>query len=154
MRKITLAAIAVVILLAATPSIAQPVGTWDGTGSGWCPYPVPYPGDYMKPWQTWKGRVEVDPSGIGYTFKGDWHDAASNHGTFKGTAILSTPTEFVCQGKWTWWDEHTVIPTIYTMGTFTMHFRYDGSSCEGEWLDTIDPSGIYHGTMKGSWVEP
>ncbi len=154
MKKIILVAIAVLMLAGVTPALAQPVGTWSGEGDGWCPFPVPYPSEYMKPWQTWKGRFEPNPEEIGYIFYGEWHDGDGNYGTFKGEAILGTPTEISCTGTWTWWDERLDPPRVYEMGNFTMLFRRDGSSCEGDWYDTIDPSGIYHGTMKGYWVEP
>ena len=69
-KKLMLTALAVILLLGATPLFAQPVGTWEGTGEGWCPFPVPYPSEYMKPWQTWKGRLEPDPDQVGYIFFG------------------------------------------------------------------------------------
>lgn len=153
MRKILLAAVAAAILLGATPALAQPVGTWAGEGEGWCPFPVPYPSEYMKPWQIWKGRFEPNPDEVGYIFYGDWHDGDHNHGTFKGHALFESPTEIGCRGDWYWWDERVDPPRIYHMGTFTMVFRRDGSSCHGEWV-TTDLPAIYHGTMVGSWVEP
>ncbi len=155
MHKLLFVAIAAFVVLGFTPVMAQPVGTWMGEGDGWCPYPIPTPSSApMYPWQDWKGRFEPNPAGIGYVFYGDWYDAGGNHGTFKGTAILGTPTEISCQGTWTWWNERVRPPHVYQMGTFNMLFRRDGSSCHGEWLDNTDPSGLYHGTMTGYWVEP
>ena len=153
MKKILLAAIIAASLIGAVPALAQPVGTWDGTGEGWCPFPVPYPSEYMKPWQEWKGRFEPNPDEIGYVFYGDWFDGDHNHGTFKGKAILSTPTEIGCRGDWFWLDERFDPPVVHHMGTFTMTFRIDGRSCRGEWITTHTPA-IYHGTMRGRWVEP
>jgi len=152
-KKLILTALAVILLLGATPLFAQPVGTWEGTGEGWCPFPVPYPSEYMNPWQTWKGRLEPDPNQVGYIFFGDWYDASEEHGSFKGRAILETPTEISCRGDWYWWDERSLPPRVYHMGTFNMAFRRDGRSCRGEWITTHTPA-IYHGTMEGSWVEP
>lgn len=154
MRKITIALAAAAIMLAAAPAFAQPVGTWTGAGEGWCPYPIPTPSSApMYPWQEWKGRFEPNPDEIGYVFYGDWYDASGNHGTFRGKALLGTPEEIACQGTWTWWNEKVDPPQVYKMGTFNMLFRHDGSSCHGEWKATNDDA-LYHGYMKGYWVEP
>jgi hypothetical protein len=152
-QKILVALVVLFALGATMPVFAQPVGTWEGTGEGWCPFPVPYPSEYMKPWQTWKGRLEPNPQQVGYIFYGDWYDADHNHGSFKGRAILETPTEIYFEGDWYWWDERFMPPRVYRMGPFNMTFRRDGSSCRGEWQAHL-PSGIYSGTMRGRWIEP
>jgi hypothetical protein len=151
--KLVLITLAVVLLLGASPVFAQPVGTWDGTGEGWCPFPVPYPSEYMKPWQIWKGRLEPDPNQVGYVFFGDWYDASGERGSFKGRAILETPTEIYVEGDWYWIDDRFDPPQYHLMGPFSMKFRRDGRSCKGKWQAHL-PFGIYSGTMEGSWVEP
>lgn len=150
MRKLILAAIASVALIAATPVFAQPNGTWAGDGEGWCPYPVTYPGEYMKPWQNWKGIVENEE-----VFYGDWWDAGDNSGTFKGTVTIISRYEAYCEGEWYWIDYRYDPPQYHYMGTFSMKFKYPLTSlpyCYGEWQGYV-PSGIYTGTMKGKLVD-
>lgn len=154
MRKVIIAALAAMLVIGVTPAFAQPEGTWDGTGNGWCPYPIfTSPGDTMFPWQEWKGRFEPDPNGTGYIFYGNWHDQKHNQGTFSGSAILGTPTEIGCNGDWYWLDERVDPAVSRYMGTFTMTLRRDGSYCHGTWITTVLPA-VYRGTMEGAWVEP
>jgi hypothetical protein len=149
MRKIVLAVVAASMLFAATPLLAQPSGTWAGTGEGWCPYPVPYPAEYMKPWQNWKGFVENDD-----VFYGKWWDAGNNSGTFNGTVTIISGTEAYSEGEWYWIDYRFDPPLSHYMGTFSMKFKYPLAGmpyCYGEWQGYV-PSGIHTGTMKGKPV--
>lgn len=151
MRKLFLVTIMAAVVIGATPIEAQPVGNWEGTGEGYCPYPIPYPSEYMNPWQTWMGRLVPNPNQVGYIFYGEWQDREGNRGTFEGEAALGTPEEIYCRGEWYWIDESVIPHRTYLMGSFNMVFRRDGRSCRGEW-EAYDPNAYYHGTMEGRWV--
>lgn len=147
MKKLILGALTLVLLLGATPAVAQLAGTWEGTGTGSCPNPFPTPPESICPWQTWRGEVSEDDQ----TFSGTWRDYPGSHGTFRGEATLSTPEEVVFVGTWTAiYDDPSGLSVILNMGTFTMHFRYTSRECEGRWW-TYDNE--HDGTMRGRKVQ-
>lgn len=150
-KKMAALAIAVFLLLGITPIYAQIAGTWAGTGEGWCPFPVPYPNEYMKPWQNWKGSIPNTQN----VFSGEWYDGDGNQGTFKSEILFVTEEEAYAGGDWYWIDNRFDPPVYRWMGPFSMKFKYPPYGrihCYGEWQGHI-PSGIYSGTMKGRKVD-
>ena len=148
-KKLLIAALAVIFLAGATPLTAQLAGTWAGEGEGWCPFPVPYPSEYMKPWQNWKGFIPNSED----VFTGEWWDGDNKRGNFKGEIIFISPEDAYCKGEWTWLDERFYPPREYYMGPFSMKFKLvEKLYCYGEWQGHL-PSGIYSGTMEGKKVD-
>lgn len=148
MRKLLLTALTVTVLLAAVPLSAQLAGTWAGEGEGWCPFPVPYPSEYMKPWQNWKGFIPNTED----IFSGEWYDGDGNQGIFKGEIIFVTPEDAYCEGEWYWIDYRFDPPQYHLMGPFSMKFKLEEAICYGEWQAHL-PEGIFTGSMKGEKVD-
>jgi len=145
-KKTILTALAVILLLAATPGFAQLAGTWAGTGRGDC---YPRPGVVIYPWQEWKGFIPNSED----VFSGEWWDADGNHGTFKGTPVPSPiPEERRFEGKWTWYDPLSPTPDPVVGGKFKMTFYFLDGWCEGNWT-SIWPSTSTACTMKGEKVD-
>ncbi len=143
-KKIIVAILAVVILLAATPAFGQIAGTWAGVGKGSC---CPYPGTVIYPWQEWKGFIPDSED----VFYGKWCDVDGNHGEFKGKLVPSPiPEERRFQGEWTWYDPASIVPVVG--GKFEMTFYIYSKECKGVWK-THWPSTSAVGTMKGKKVD-
>jgi hypothetical protein len=131
LKRVILTALAVILVVGATPAAAQLVGTWAGEGTGCC---SPNPWIVIYPWQNWKGEIPEDED----VFKGEWWDADGNHGSFFGKpAPFSTPESKIYQGYWTWEPSSG----IYKGGEFTMTFYFLEGECKGTW-NSIWPSGL------------
>ena len=143
-KKIILAALAVILLLGATPAFAQLAGTWAGTGTG-AAYPPCHPPIY--PWQNWKGEIPLTQD----IFTGDWYDADGNNGIFKGEIEWVSITVALCKGRWYWFDPTGPSHEPIYGGDFEMKFYVLEEYCEGKWT-SIWPSPSDHGTMRGRKV--
>jgi len=144
-KKTILIALAVILLLGATPAFAQLAGTWVGKGAGSC---CPYPGTTIYPWQEWKGEIPDSQD----AFKGKWCDEQGNKGIFKGEIDWISITEAVCKGSWYWYDPAGISAKPVYGGDFKMTFYVFGGDCKGKWT-SIWPSPSAVGTMKGYKVE-
>jgi len=141
-KKTILTALAVILLLAATPAFAQLAGTWAGVGAG-SAHP---PGTVIYPWQEWKGFIPDSED----AFYGEWCDADGNHGKFKGKLVPSPiPEERHFKGYWTWDDPSSVSKKA---GDFHMVFYFLEDYCKGTWT-SIWPSPGFPGIMKGEKVD-
>ena len=140
-KKLLIAALAVILLIGATPLFADLEGTWEGNGEGSCETPT---GIIIYPWETWNGDV------LNGAFDGNWEDPDGNHGTFHGgiTSFFTTvPPSYTfagCEGTWTWIDPSGLEPI--ELGSFWMTFNVDLDICWGEWLPYTNAQG---GTMWG-----
>ncbi|NLI98699.1 hypothetical protein GX441_08595 [bacterium] len=147
MRKILIAAIAVALILAASPAMAQLAGVWEGTGKGNC---YPRNSTVIYPWQQWKGEIPATQT----TFSGTWNDSLGNHGTFKGKIEFSPIPELAkAKGSWYWFDPLGPSTQPVYGGDFVMDFWFTMNRCNGNWT-TIWPSTSAEGTMKGWKVWP
>lgn len=145
--KALMVALAAILVIGATPALAQLAGTWKGEGDGACSPPPIGPIDFpIYAWQNWKGDIPDSEN----EFYGDWYDEAGHYGNFKGKITLGTPTEVVCLGTWTWFDTSVDPPKEYVMGRFWMKFHKEKLTCIGEWSTSYSDEG---GTMKGEKVE-
>jgi len=141
-KKILLTALAVILLLGATPLAAQIAGVWEGTGKGAAYPPCHLP---IYPWQKWIGEIPNSED----VFFGEWKDTLDNHGRFEGKpAPYSTPDAKVFKGYWTWETPEG----IFKGGEFTMTFYFLEGECKGTWT-SIWPSPGLPGKMWGRKVE-
>lgn len=146
MRKILLTAVAVTVMLGATPLFAQLAGVWEGTGTG---NAYPHPGVVIYPWQNWQGEIPATQD----VFTGEWYDSLGNHGIFKGEVEFSPIPEIAyAKGSWYWYDPTGTADPVYG-GDFEMTFWFLNERCNGIW-NTIWPSSSDRGTMKGYKVSP
>jgi hypothetical protein len=152
MRKSILIALAVVLLMGATPALAELNGDWAGTGRGACSPPVG-PDDFpIYAWQSWKGVIEDSEDEDIKVFYGKWEDKTGNYGNFKGKIIWMSQTNAYCEGKWTWYDTSVLPHKEIVMGKFSMkftHFPVETPYCSGEWVSEYSNEG---GTMKGKMI--
>ncbi|TKJ43642.1 hypothetical protein CEE36_02870 [candidate division TA06 bacterium B3_TA06] len=142
-KKLTIAALAVIFLIGATPIAAELDGIWEGHGDGtWRPPSGIVP---VHPWQTWKGTVENG------RFYGEWYDSTGAHGRFQGVIPSLTQEVAYCEGFWTWVDEGCDPPREITVGPFEMDFHYVIETCRGAWWSelTAVPQGHMWGRRTG-----
>jgi hypothetical protein len=146
-KKLIITALAVILLLGATPLAAQLAGTWAGTGRGSC---CPHPGVTIYPWQEWKGEIPNSED----VFTGEWWDSNGNQGIFKGEIDWPSITVAVAKGSWYWYDPTGPAKPVYG-GDFEMKFYPMASIppyCNGTWT-SIWPSPGLPGTMRGRKVD-
>ncbi|MBN2379649.1 hypothetical protein JXM67_07605 [candidate division WOR-3 bacterium] len=146
-KKLILGFLTLLILLGASPALAQLAGTWEGAGTGNCPNPFPTPPESMCPWHRWTGEISDEEN----AFKGEWRDYIGFRGTFRGRLILSTPEYAVCRGEWTAIDDSVDPPIVLVMGVFQMNFYYESETCRGKWW--LYDSDQFHGTMEGRKID-
>jgi hypothetical protein len=147
MRKSLTIAVAAILLAAALPATAQIAGDWMGIGDGVCSPPPSYPQNIpIYAWQNWEGSIPNTED----VFSGTWYDANGRHGEFRGKMIMSSITEVLCRGTWTWIDDSVDPPVKYKMGRFWMRFHKINLSCVGEWGTSYSNEG---GTMEGGMVD-
>lgn len=143
MRKVIVSAIALALILGASPALAQVAGTWVGTGDGKA---YPHPGVIIHPWQQWKGEIP-DAQDV---FSGEWSDEDGNYGIFKGSPVPSIPEVVVFRGEWYWYDPDGFSDQPVLGGDFEMIFHFmDEYWCEGTWTSVWISSSSDKGTMKG-----
>ena len=147
MRKLLLAAIAVILFVAAVPASAQLDGNWKGTGDGFCPPPPAVTSDFpIYAWQSWTGETKDD------VFRGRWCDKTGNYGNFEGEILWVTEEEAYCEGTWTWFYVTSDEITEYDMGRFNMCFEYfpvETPYCYGLWATY---SGVGGGGTEGRMI--
>jgi hypothetical protein len=134
-------AFAIILLVGATPALAQYTGTWTGVGYGKCPHPA-LPGQALYPWQKWDGSIPNSQ----IEFTGKWSDSQGNVGYFKATRTYLGPISAEYRGVWGWIDTSVFPPSYKELGKFYMNFRLATMTCQGEWW-TFD--GSANGWMKG-----
>jgi len=144
-KKLLLTALAVTLLLGATPLAAQIAGTWEGTGRGCC---YPRLSTVIYPWQEWKGEIPNSED----AFSGEWWDADDNHGTFESEIVWVSVTLAIARGSWYWFDPTGPSHEPVYGGDFEMKFYVYERECTGTWT-TIWPSPSELGTMRGWKVE-
>jgi hypothetical protein len=128
--KKLLIALAVIVMVAATPAFADPV-YWSGVGDyvEW----EESPGNFLNPWFNWHGTLSNG------TFSGEWENGADAPPPlsypFFGSIIYyytpgdDGPTFAHCEGDWCI-DYGTVLRVC---GWFTMEFNMTDGTCEGTW---------------------
>jgi hypothetical protein len=139
-KKIIFTALAVMLLVGATPAFAQIAGNWEGTGSGCC---YPYEGIAIYPWQSWQGEIPNAQN----VFNGEWSDESGNQGTFRSRILWISVTTAIASGSWYWYDPAGAADPVYG-GDFKMKFQTSSEGCSGTWT-TIWPSPSEVGTMIG-----
>ncbi len=140
--KISMASLAMIVIVAAAPLAAQVAGAWGGVGDGEA---YPPTGDIIYPWQNWTGEIPTDEE----TFSGSWWDADGSHGTFYGVQGPSiSPVIAVFSGTWTWENSDEIVKG----GEFTMNFYLLYGTCSGTWT-SVWPSPGTPGTMKGEKLD-
>lgn len=145
-QKKLFAVLAVVLIAAVSPALAQLNGTWAGEGEGVCSPPPDFTSDFpIYAWHNWKGVVEEEA-----VFYGEWYDDCGNEGTFKGEIVFLTPEDAYCEGAWYMWDCRFDPPRRIYMGKFSMKFKLEETICYGEWETWYSNEG---GTMKGEKVD-
>jgi len=141
-KKTILIALAVILLLGATPAFAQWwVGDWKGEGTGRC-----YDGIVkMYPWQSWKGEILLATYG---EFKGKWEDnITSTDGIFYLEYINHSSTLVNFKGYWKWYDSLGNLiyggPAKMTLYNSVVDYGY------GAWDATYFPPDPIPREMKG-----
>lgn len=149
-KKIIPGALAVTLLLGATPVAAELYGTWGGTGNGEC---YPHSDVVIFPWSVWKGDVYISPEQDAPIFEGEWYDETGNYGTFKGNVYFPPIEEIaIAEGEWTWYDPESDSNKPVVGGKFKMTFCFLVGYCNGIW-NTHWPSPSEVGTMTGKKLD-
>ncbi len=148
MRKSLMAIIAVMLLVAAAPALAQLDGDWKGQGKGVCSPPPFWPNDIpIYAWQTWTGTTKGDD------FFGSWKDETGKYGNFSGKILWISESQAYAEGTWTWvYNPDVDPPQEYEMGPFQMTFDYfpvETPYCNGKWQTDYSNEG---GSMKGRMI--